>query len=122
MKEGIWDIMGVGVDILRIERMARALTRNPALRKRLFSVNEQAYCEARGRPAQHYAVRFAAKEAVAKALGHSFSWQDVEIVKGEKGAPVVVLHNLARSAAAGRRVKVSLSHCDEYAIACAIVE
>ena len=63
-------ITGLGVDIVEIDRMRAALERTPRLKERLFSAEERAYCDKRSRPEVHYALRFAAKEAVLKALGH----------------------------------------------------
>jgi holo-[acyl-carrier protein] synthase len=74
----------VGVDLIEIERIERALDRYPRFRERVFTEAEQTYCESRPNPAQHYAARFAGKEAVGKALGfgvaRAFAWKDVEIV------------------------------------------
>ena len=66
------EILGLGVDICEIERMERALGRHPAMRERVFTAEERAYCDAKARPAESYAGRFAAREAVIKAL--VFSW------------------------------------------------
>jgi holo-[acyl-carrier protein] synthase len=70
----------------------------------------------------HLAARFAAKEAVAKALGRSFAWKDVELVNNSNGKPLVNLYGEAKSAANGAMVHVSLSHSDNYACAVAVVE
>jgi holo-[acyl-carrier protein] synthase len=110
---------GIGADIMQISRMGRALARRPGLRERLFTPEERRYCEARANAAQHYAARFAAKEAVAKALGQSLSWQEVEILR-YSGAPRPLLRGRAKAAAAGGRLEVSLSHSGDYAIACAL--
>ncbi|NIM04448.1 MAG: 4'-phosphopantetheinyl transferase superfamily protein [Armatimonadetes bacterium] len=100
--------------------MAQALERWPRLRERLFTAAERRYCEARQNPAQHYAVRFAAKEAIVKALGRSLSWQDVEISRAGAGPPRAVLHGKAQDAAGGGKTEISLSHSGEYAVACAV--
>ena len=75
--------MTVGVDLIEIERIRQALDRYPSFRERCFTDAEQAYCDSRPNPAQHYAARFAGKEAVGKALGfgvaRAFAWRDVEI-------------------------------------------
>lgn len=75
--------MKVGMDLIEIERIERALSRYPRFRERVFTDAERAYCDARPNPAQHYAARFAGKEAVGKALGfgvaRAFAWKDVEI-------------------------------------------
>jgi holo-[acyl-carrier protein] synthase len=95
--------VGVGIDLLEIERLERALDRRPRLAERLFTERERAYAAARGRPAQHLAARFCAKEAVAKALHlQAWSWQDIEVLEG----PELILHG----ALAGADVAVSLTH------------
>src|SRR5262245_18354997 len=74
--------MRVGVDLIEIERIEQALERYAGFRTRCFTEAEREYCESRGRPAQHYATRFAGKEAVGKALGCGvrFTWREIEIV------------------------------------------
>ena len=95
--------MGVGLDLLEIERLERALERRPKLAERLFTERERAYAAGKARPAQHLAARFCAKEAVAKALRlEAFSWQDIEVLAG----PELVLHG----ALEGHDVEVSLTH------------
>jgi len=73
----------VGVDLIEIERVRRALERYPSFRERCFTDSERRYCDSRPNPAQHYAARFAGKEAVGKALGfgvaRAFAWREVEI-------------------------------------------
>ena len=84
-------ITGLGVDIVEIDRMREALSRRPAIKERLFSADERAYCDKRSRPEVHYALRFAAKEAVLKALGTGFSgmrFTDVEVIREHSGRPV----------------------------------
>ena len=75
--------MKVGVDLIEIERVRRALDRYPRFRERCFTDAERAYCDSRPNPAQSYAGRFAGKEAVGKALGfgvaRAFAWRDIEI-------------------------------------------
>ena len=73
--------MMIGVDLIEIDRVERALARYPGFKDRCFTKEEQAYCDSRANPAQHYAARFAAKEAVGKALGSGvlFTWREIEI-------------------------------------------
>src|ERR687883_891932 len=73
--------MRVGVDLIEIERIRRALDRHAGFRERCFTEAERAYCDSRANPAQHYAGRFAGKEAVGKALGIGvhFTWREIEI-------------------------------------------
>jgi len=112
---------GVGIDLLEIERLEFALERHPRLAERIFSPGELAYSRARARPGRHLAARFAAKEAVVKALGlGSFGLGEIEVRAGEP--PTVALHGAAAAAAAeqGVELKVSLTHSRETAAAVAI--
>ena len=118
--------MRVGVDLIEIERIRRALERYPGFRERCFTEAERAYCDSRKNPAQSYAGRFAGKEAVGKALGfgvaRAFAWRDVEIVGRPK--PGVRLHG--RLAAWAERlgageIDVSMTHSRELASAVAVV-
>ncbi len=109
---------GVGIDLLEIERLERALARHPRLAERLFTEGERAYAAARARPGQHLAARFCAKEAVAKALGlTAWSPRDIEVV-AEGAAPRVVLHG--GLAGSSEHVRVSLTHARETAGAVAV--
>jgi holo-[acyl-carrier protein] synthase len=113
---------GVGIDLLEIDRLERALERHPRLAERVFTRAERDYAEARARPARHLAARFAAKEAVVKALGLSgaFGLGQIEVVAGEP--PAVRLSGRAADAAAGRRVDLSLTHSRDFAAAVAVVQ
>ena len=123
-------VIGIGIDLFDVARMERELREQGAeFRDSLFSAGEVEYCEGKRHPAQHYAARFAAKEAVIKALaadGRAGSfWRDVEIRNEPSGRPVVVLSGRLREAADGlgaRAVHVTLSHSQELALAAAIVE
>jgi holo-[acyl-carrier protein] synthase len=115
-------VTGVGIDLLEIERLERALERRPRLAERLFTEAERDYAAARARPGQHLAARFCAKEAVAKALGlEAWSPRDVEVLPGN-GPPEVRLSGAvaARAAELGVRVRVSLTHTGLEAAAIAI--
>jgi holo-[acyl-carrier protein] synthase len=115
-------LAGVGIDLLEIERLERALERRPRLASRLFTDAERDYAAARARPAQHLAARFCAKEAVAKALGlDAWSFREVEVL-GEGGPPVVRLHGevARRATELGVEVRVSLTHTRRDAGAVAI--
>jgi holo-[acyl-carrier protein] synthase len=123
-------ITGLGVDIVEIDRMREALRRHPRMRERLFSEEERAYCDRRNRPEIHYAMRFAAKEAVLKALGTGFSgvrFRDVEVVRDERGRPVPRLSGRAAEVAAAAGVvemhlSLSFTHANAVASAVAITE
>jgi holo-[acyl-carrier protein] synthase len=121
-------ILGLGVDIVEIARIDGAIERQgQAFLDRLFSPAEQAYCKPHRNAARCYAVRFAAKEAVAKAfgtgIGAQLGWRDVEVCRRESGEPFVVLHGTgaetARRLGIGE-ILVSLSHSERYAVANAI--
>jgi holo-[acyl-carrier protein] synthase len=114
---------GVGLDLLEIERLERALARRPGLAERLFTDGEREYAASRARPGQHLAARFCAKEAVAKALGmRAWSFRDVEVIGGD-GPPEVRLHGsvAARAQELGVQVRVSLTHTRQDAGAVAIL-
>jgi holo-[acyl-carrier protein] synthase len=118
--------MRVGVDLIEIERIRRALDRYPGFRGRCFTEAEQAYCESRRNPAESYAGRFAGKEAVGKALGlgvaRAFAWTDIEIVGRPK--PSVRLSGRvlawAERVQAGR-IDLSMTHSRELAAAICVV-
>jgi holo-[acyl-carrier protein] synthase len=102
---------GVGIDLIEIERVERALARRPGLAARLFTDAERAYAASRARPGQHLAARFAAKEAVLKALALPvLRPREIEVAAGEHGAPRVTLHGLTAREAAGAEVALSLTH------------
>ncbi len=98
------------------------MSRTPKFTIRLFTVVECAYCNGKARPAQHFAARFCAKEAFAKAIGHPLSWHDVEIVNDPAGAPMINVYNEAARVLNGRAAKVSLSHAGDYAVATVLIE
>jgi holo-[acyl-carrier protein] synthase len=113
-------VPGIGIDLLEIERLERALDRRPALAGRIFSAGELAFAAARRRPGRHLAVRFAAKEAALKALGlGGLRLGEVEVEGGGDEAPRLVLHGSVaeRAAREGVELEVSLSHSRELAIA-----
>lgn len=114
---------GVGIDLLEVERLERALERHPALGRRLFTDAEREYADSRARPAMHLAARFCAKEAVAKALGlQVWAFREVEVVAGD-GAPSVRLSGAAaaRASELGAEVHVSLTHTRTTAAAVAVL-
>jgi holo-[acyl-carrier protein] synthase len=112
----------VGIDLLEIERLERALERTPRLAQRLFTEAELAYAAGRARPGQHLAARFCAKEAVAKALElSSWDFHEVEVI-GTGGPPELRLSGTAaaRAAQLGVQVDVSLTHSRHDAAAVAV--
>jgi len=123
-------IVGTGVDIVAITRFERFVGENNLpLLERLFTADERQYCSGKRRSAQHYALRFAAKEALLKALGtglrEGISWQDVEVVNDPLGKPELRLTGKARELAERcgvRRSFLSLSHDGDVAIAMVVLE
>jgi holo-[acyl-carrier protein] synthase len=111
---------GIGIDLLEIDRMERALERHPRLAERVFTAAEREYAAARARPGRHLAARFAAKEAVVKALGLSggFGLREIEVVAGEP--PTVRLSGRAAEVAGDRAIEISLTHSRDNAAAVAI--
>lgn len=124
-------IIGIGVDIVDIDRIEHSLLEHGTrFRNRIFTAGEITYCEAHLRSGERYAARFAAKEATRKAFGAvasitRLSWQDVEIVSSNEGAPHLHLHgataDLARKLGVVRS-HVSLSHATSQAIAMVVLE
>lgn len=119
--------VGLGVDIVEIARMGKILKRSPSFAEKVYSAKERTYCESHSHPEVHYATRFAAKEAVLKALGTGFSegigWRDVEVRRTSKGRPYVVLTGRAREVARElgvREIPLSLSFTHTEAVACAM--
>ena len=123
-------IVGLGADVVEIRRIRQALKhQGERFIRRIFTEAEQEFCEARRDPAPHYAVRFAAKEALFKALGTGWakglSWQDVEVVRKEQDAPILVLSHAAEKQSqelGTRSIHLSLSHSDDSALAVVILE
>jgi len=121
-------LVGLGIDVVEAARIRRLLERLPRAYERLFSAQERAYSDGFADPFPRYAARFAAKEAVGKALGIGiigFVWRDIEVLSG--GKPRIALHgDVARVAAhlGVTRVDVSLSHTGgmAYAVAAALKE
>ncbi|MEZ5125231.1 MAG: holo-ACP synthase [Thermoleophilia bacterium] len=121
-------LCGVGIDVVEVERLRRLLERLPRAYDRLFSAGERSYADGFADPYPRYAARFAAKEAVGKALGIGiigFVWRDIEVLSG--GKPRILLHGevaeVARKLGVSR-VDVSLSHTGgmAYALAAAVKE
>jgi holo-[acyl-carrier protein] synthase len=116
-------LIAIGADLCSVSRMRAALSRTPTLADRVFTREERAYCERRRDPAERYAARFAAKEAVLKAMGAGLgacSFREIEVRRAESGAPSLVLHGAAVTLAAGCGVhglRLSLSHDRDIAFA-----
>lgn len=117
-------MIGLGVDIIEIDRIAKAVEKNDKFLERLFTIEEQTYLKTKNM--ESVAGMFAAKEAVAKVLGSGisgFKWQDIEIGHHDTGQPFVRCHSGAkeRMIALGiSEIMISISHCKTYAVANAI--
>ena len=118
-----------GIDLVETARVARAIERHgEAFLRRVFTAAERAYCDTHVNPAPYYAARWAAKEAVAKALGTGIgpeaSLAEIEVVRSASGQPLIQLHGTAAAAAAkmgAKEVRISLTHAENYAAAFAVI-
>ena len=123
-------IVGTGIDIAEVPRIAEAIQRHgERFLRRIFTEGEMAYCDSKANRIERYAARFAAKEAGMKALGtgwnHGVRWRDVEVCRQPGGRPTIIFHGKAGEFAAKlgtKHVALSLSHTAEQAIAQVILE
>jgi holo-[acyl-carrier protein] synthase len=123
-------IIGTGVDIVEIERLRKIIDRlKDRFIVRVFTAGEQKYCRNHRNPLPHFAARFAAKEAVFKALGTGWAkgvtWLDVDVRREGQDAPTIVLHGEAQRLSASKgvhKVHLSLSHSEQWAVAMVILE
>ena len=123
-------IVGIGVDIVEPERIGGMIERHAGrFLERTFTADEIAYCRGRKRAVEHFAARWAAKEAVAKALGTGLArrigWKDIEVVKDPSGAVGVRLYRKAKTLAdklGVTRIHLSLSHTEKAAVAVVVAE
>jgi holo-[acyl-carrier protein] synthase len=122
-------IIGIGLDIVEVPRIAKALQGSKSLTDRVFSAEEIAYCSERKNQFQHFAGRFAAKEAALKALGTGWQkgirWKDVDTVAGPLGKPELNLHRKAKQLfdeSGAVRALVTITHATDYAVAVVILE
>lgn len=111
--------IGTGIDIIEVKRIKRVIETNKGFLKRVFSEKEIFYCEGKANKYQHYAVRFAAKEAILKAIGSKgIALKDISIKNLNNGKPEPVLTGKLKGIE--KNIVVSLSHCREYAVAQAL--
>ena len=123
-------IVSIGIDIIEVARIREVLLRTPRFVERVFTRTERAYCDSRGVvSAQHYAARFAAKEAALKALQTGWrggiSWQDVEISARESGAPYLIFTGQVLEVfekLGATKTHLSMSHTNQHAIAQVVLE
>ncbi|TAN30371.1 MAG: holo-[acyl-carrier-protein] synthase [Actinomycetota bacterium] len=118
----------VGTDILEIDRLREVLKRRPGLRQKVFTPHEVAYCDSKADAIPHFAARFCAKEAFAKAIGtgvRQFSMSEVEVVRNELGKPDIELWGEAKRIAESLAVKeidLSISHSELFVVAVVVIE
>ncbi len=119
-------MIGIGTDLVELERFRTVLERTPGIRTRTFTEGERAYADSKNDPTERYAVRWAAKEAVMKAMGVGLgevTMSDIEVVRAENGAPSIVLHDTAAAKAAEAGItefKITLTHTESMAQAIAV--
>lgn len=121
-------IYGIGTDMVEIIRIQKAIEKNPRFLQKVYTEEEIRYCQRKKNPWQSFAARFAAKEAVSKAMGTGLGkigLTDIEVKNHAAGQPQIVLYGNAKAFAQEHglgRVHISLSHSEAYAIATAIIE
>ena len=122
-------ILGTGIDIIEVERIALRVGRDNGFKELVFSKDEISYCDAKASPFEHYAARFAAKEAFLKAVGRGWDsglqWNEIEVVNETNGKPSLHISGMTEKmlAPAGIRIiHVSLSHLKSMATAIVILE
>lgn len=123
------NIYGIGIDVVEVERIGSSMAEfGDRFADRVFTASERDYCERQKRPEIHYAARFAAKEAVAKALGtgigKDLAWLDMEVRRRDSGEPEVFLSGDGAKFADKiklAQIKISLTHAQHYAAANAVV-
>ena len=122
-------ITGIGIDLIEVDRIAQAVQQSARFRSRLFTAAEIAYCDQQAVPAQHYAARYAAKEAFFKALGTGYrdglSFQEIEIVLNELGRPAIRVSGKCAEYLRENGIdsmQLSLTHTAHYACAVVVME
>jgi holo-[acyl-carrier protein] synthase len=122
-------IYGIGTDLIEVERVKKSIEKINGFKEKIFRPAEISYCESKKNKFEHYAGRFAVKEAFFKALGtgwrNGLSFNEIEVVNDKLGKPEIELHGKAKDSAVKnkiKRIKVSISHIKETAIAFVIIE
>ena len=120
-------IKGIGVDIIEIDRIRRSIERlGDRFLDKVYTPREVLYCNGKAHRFQHYAARFAAKEALSKALSTGwvgeFRWKDVEVMNEPSGQPRFSLHGTLRERLAGASSMLSLSHSDSHVVAMVLIQ
>jgi holo-[acyl-carrier protein] synthase len=122
-------IIGVGIDMIEVDRVTEKISNDQGFREKIFSVNEILFCESKVNSGENYAARFAAKEAFLKAtgqgLGLGYNLSDIEVISDTSGKPSLVLNGSFKQMASERnwnRIYVSLSHLKSVACAVVVIE
>lgn len=119
-------MIGIGTDLVELERFRTTLERTPGIKTRTFTVGEREYADTKNDPTERYAVRWAAKEAVMKAMGVGLgevNMADIEVVRADNGAPSIVLHDTAAARAEELGItewRITLTHTESLAQAIAV--
>ena len=118
------EIYGIGTDIIEISRIEKAINRTKLFKEKVYTEKEIEHIEKKKNPYASYAGRFAAKEAISKALGtgvRDFLLKDIEILNDKLGKPIVYLYNEIKKLAEGLKIQISISHSREYAVSTVIL-
>ncbi len=120
-------VRGIGVDIIEIERIEKSIRDlGDHFLLKIFTPHEITYCRSRAHSVQHFAARFAAKEALSKAVSTGwageFRWHDVEVMNEPSGRPRFEFHGSMKETLTGCNVFVSLSHSDNHVVAMVVIE
>jgi holo-[acyl-carrier protein] synthase len=120
-------VRGIGVDIIEIDRIRKSIERTGAqFLEKIYTPSELEYCNAKAYRYQHFAARFAAKEALSKALATGwageFRWKHVEITNDPSGKPGITLHGSMREHLGTARIHLSMSHSESYVVAVVVIE
>lgn len=121
-------VIGIGTDLVELERFRQTLERTPGIKSRSFTEAEQVYSDAKNDPTERYAARWAAKEAVMKAMGVGLgevAMVDIEVVKADNGAPAIMLHNTAADKARElgiSEILITMTHTASLAQAIAVAQ
>ncbi len=126
-REGPAVVKGIGVDIIEIDRVRRSIERlGDRFLEKVYTTAEIAYCNAKAHRFQHYAARFAAKEALSKALSTGwageFRWKDVEVMNEPSGQPRFTLHGTLSAKLDSASIMLSMSHSDSHVVAMVVIQ
>jgi len=114
---------GVGIDIIEVARIKGLIEKNPRFVQRIFTTQEISYCQEKKNKYQHFAARFAAKEAFFKALGRRIKWTDIGLINLSSGKPQLEIKDVKfKKKFSLDKIHVSIAHLSEYAVAVVILE